>query len=120
VEESVEISTEGKVRLIGLNRPAQRNAVDRHTARLLFQAFKEFNSDEGVHSAVLFGKGGNFCAGYDLKELAVSGDNVAEVLESLAVGDPQEMDNIPAPMVDDAAVVTCMIISQHVCAHIHP
>ena len=99
LEESIETSTEGKVRLIALNRPAHRNAVNRHTARLLFQAFREFNSDKSVHSAVLFGKGGNFCAGYDLKELAATtGDNV-EALES-QLGDPQEMENIPAPMVD--------------------
>lgn len=103
VEESVETWTEEKVRLIALNHPAQRNAVNRHTARLLFQAFKEFNCDKSVHSAVLFGKGGNFCAGYDLKELAASDDNIdMEVLGSQ--GDPQAMENIPAPMVDDFTV----------------
>ena len=101
-EEPVETWTEGKVRLIALNRPAQRNAVNRHTARLLFQAFKEFNSDESVHSAVLFGKGGNFCAGYDLKELATAAsDGNVGALESW--GDPQEMENTPAPMVNDTA-----------------
>ena len=100
VEELVETWTEGKVRLIAINRPAQRNAVNRHTARLLFQAFKEFNSDKSVHLAVLFGKGGNFCAGYDLKELAASDDDM-EVLELRR--DPQEMESVPAPMVDDSA-----------------
>ena len=101
-EEPVETWTEGKVRLITLNRPAQRNAVNRHTASLLFQAFKEFNSDESVHSAVLFGKGGNFCAGYDLKELAAAAsDGNVGALESW--GDPQEMENTPAPMVNDTA-----------------
>ena len=110
VEESVATWTEGKVRLIALNRPTQRNAVNRHTATLLFQAFKEFNSDKSVHSAVLFGKGGNFCAGYDLKELAASDDNV-EVLESQ--GDPQEMESIPAPMVDDPALLQTCDIRTH-------
>ena len=97
-EESVETSTEGKVRLIAINRPAQRNAVNRYTARLLFQAFREFNSDKSVHSAVLFGKGGNFCAGYDLKELAATTGDDVEALEP-QLGDPQEMENIPAPIV---------------------
>ena len=97
VGDPIETGTEGKVRLIGLNRPEQRNAVNRHTARELFEAFREFNRDETVHSAVLYGKGENFCAGYDLKELAGAANQGGELLESL--GDPHDLENNPAPLV---------------------
>jgi enoyl-CoA hydratase len=36
----------------------------------LREAFEAFEADEEAHVAVLHGFGGNFCAGYDLEELA--------------------------------------------------
>ena len=48
------------------DRSEARNAMDRDSARALHDAFLEFEiSDASV--AVLWGKGGNFCAGWDLK-----------------------------------------------------
>ena len=35
-----------------------------------YRAFRLFENDEAYGVAVLSGRGGNFCAGYDLKELA--------------------------------------------------
>ncbi|CAN7999454.1 unnamed protein product, partial [Ixodes hexagonus] len=61
---------QGKVLLIGINRPEKRNCVDSATARQLVQAFQDFDSDDSVNVAVLHGKGGTFCAGYDLGELS--------------------------------------------------
>uniref|UniRef100_A0A8D0GJS0 Uncharacterized protein n=1 Tax=Sphenodon punctatus TaxID=8508 RepID=A0A8D0GJS0_SPHPU len=53
-------------------RPEARNAVNQETAALLLQAFTSFEEDRSLTAAVLYGIGGNFCAGYDLKELAHS------------------------------------------------
>lgn len=69
----VQVETQGPVRVIGINRPDHCNAVNQTTAGQLYQAFKEFDSDPALHAAVLHGLGGNFCAGYDLKELATTG-----------------------------------------------
>lgn len=33
------------------------------------EAFQEFDADHSAKVAVLYGVGGNFCAGYDLKEV---------------------------------------------------
>ncbi|CAL8398322.1 unnamed protein product [Arctogadus glacialis] len=60
----------GSVVAVAINRPQVRNAVDRETARRLLEELKAFDSDDQLSVAVLHGKGGNFCAGYDLKELA--------------------------------------------------
>ena len=68
--DTVLVSTEGAVRVVTINRPHARNAVDRETAGQLFDAFAEFDADDGVGAAVLTGADGTFCAGADLKAVA--------------------------------------------------
>ncbi|XP_044033146.1 enoyl-CoA hydratase domain-containing protein 2, mitochondrial isoform X2 [Siniperca chuatsi] len=60
----------GSVVTVAINRPEVRNAVNQETARHLLKELEAFDSDKDLNVAVLHGKGGNFCAGYDLKELA--------------------------------------------------
>lgn len=67
-----------------LHRPAVRNAVDPGTAELLRQAFAEFEADPDAAVAVLYGEGGTFCAGYDLKSL--SGEGTPAALEEYGPG----------------------------------
>ncbi|HYB71162.1 MAG TPA: crotonase/enoyl-CoA hydratase family protein [Candidatus Bathyarchaeia archaeon] len=55
------------VATIVIDRPEARNAVDGPAARALVEAFQEFERDEGLRVAVLWGAGGVFCAGADLK-----------------------------------------------------
>lgn len=68
------------VTTIIINRPEVRNAVDRPTAEALANAFREFEKDDSARVAVLWGAGGNFCAGADLKAMA-RGENVNRVEE---------------------------------------
>ncbi|XP_044150094.1 carnitinyl-CoA dehydratase-like [Bufo gargarizans] len=60
----------GTILTIGINRPEARNAVNPETASQLVHAFEEFEKDPSLTAAVLHGLGGNFCAGFDLKEVA--------------------------------------------------
>jgi enoyl-CoA hydratase len=62
----------GTVWTIVLDRPSVRNAVDRPTATLLADAFRAFEADAEATAAVLWGAGGTFCAGADLR--AAAGD----------------------------------------------
>jgi enoyl-CoA hydratase len=66
----VRIEKQGPVTTVVLHRPEARNAVDRETADALSAAFVEFERDGEARAAVLFGEGGTFCAGADLKALA--------------------------------------------------
>jgi enoyl-CoA hydratase len=68
--ETVLVEKAGPVTFVTINRPAQRNAVDPPTARLLRQAFADFETDSAAAVAVLSGTGTNFCAGADLKAVA--------------------------------------------------
>ena len=67
---AVRVEKNGPVTTVVLYRPAVRNAVDPATARLLLRAFQEFDADPDAHVAVLYGEGGTFCAGFDLKALS--------------------------------------------------
>lgn len=66
---AVRVEKSGPVTTVVLHRPHVRNAVDAPTARLLAEAFREFDADADAHVAVLYGDGGTFCSGYDLKAL---------------------------------------------------
>ena len=70
---SVLIENEGPVRIISINRPERRNAVDRETGDALYAAFQEFDADDSASVAILTGVDGAFCAGFDLKSLAEGG-----------------------------------------------
>jgi len=60
----------GKVTTIGINRPEKRNCLDAATAQSLSEALDEFENNNDTLVGVLYGIGGNFCSGYDLKEIA--------------------------------------------------
>ncbi|KAM3860788.1 enoyl-CoA hydratase EchA19 [Diretmus argenteus] len=60
----------GSVVTVAINRPEARNAVNQETARRLLEELEAYERDPALNVAVLHGRGGNFCAGYDLKELA--------------------------------------------------
>ena len=66
----VRVDDDGPVRIVTIDRPERRNAVDSVTAARLFEAFAAFDADETSAVAVLTGAGGCFCAGADLKALA--------------------------------------------------
>ena len=69
---TVRYEAEGAVVTVTVDRPEVRNAVDAETAAELAECFRRFGADENLAAAVLTGAGGNFCSGYDLKELAAS------------------------------------------------
>lgn len=71
----------GKVCTIILNRPEMKNAVDKEIAQQLADAFRQFEQDDSLHVAVLWGKGGTFCAGADLKALAETAEKRSNQLE---------------------------------------
>lgn len=72
---SVRVEHKGPVTTVILSRPAVRNAVDRPTAQALAAAFRAFDDDPQASVAVLWGEGGHFCAGADLKAVVRGNGN---------------------------------------------
>ncbi|MCS6885688.1 MAG: crotonase/enoyl-CoA hydratase family protein [Acidobacteriota bacterium] len=77
---SVRVSREGVITIITLDRPQVRNAIDAPTAAALLAAFTEFEADKDARVGILYGAGGTFCSGADLKALA-SGKDVPVLTE---------------------------------------
>jgi enoyl-CoA hydratase len=75
---SVRVARDGHVTTVILDRPGVRNAVDGPAAAALAAAFREFEADDSAHVGVLWGAGGTFCAGADLKALGGPDANVAQ------------------------------------------
>lgn len=75
---SVRIERSGPVWTVVLDRPETRNAVDRDIAERLADAFREFDGDDTAAVAVLWGAGGTFCSGADLKAVAAGDGNRVE------------------------------------------
>lgn len=64
------VDRNGPVTTVIINRPEVRNALDDDALRQLTAAFREFEADDSAKVAVLWGQGGSFCSGGDLKEIA--------------------------------------------------
>lgn len=68
--DTISVRDDGPVRVVTIERPERRNAVDRETAAALAEAFRAFDADDALSVAVLTGAGGTFCAGADLQAVA--------------------------------------------------
>ncbi len=84
--EAVSIQHDGPIRVISIDRPDARNAVDGPTAAALAARFREFEDDNSALVAVLTGAGGIFCAGADLK--AIGTDRTNRVDADMTVDGP--------------------------------
>jgi enoyl-CoA hydratase len=73
--ETVRIERDGPVWTVVLSRPDKRNAVDGPTAAALASAFHAFDAADDAAVAVLWGEGGSYCAGFDLKALGTDTGN---------------------------------------------
>lgn len=77
---SVRVEKKGKVWTVIHSRPEARNAMDPASAEALVEAFTAFDRDPTASVAVLWGEGGAFCAGFDLKFAAsTAGGNLQAV-----------------------------------------
>src|SRR5215468_2649977 len=72
---SVRVERSGPVSTVILDRPEVRNAVNGPTAAALADAFREFDADPNAAVAVLYGAGGTFCAGADLRAVGTADGN---------------------------------------------
>ncbi len=60
----------GRVLVLTLNRPRAKNAISLELAQELAKAFEELDARDDLSCAIIFGAGGTFCAGMDLKGFA--------------------------------------------------
>src|SRR6516165_794521 len=84
---TVRIEKSGPVWTVIHSRSEARNAMDPASADALVGAFQTFDADPEADVAVLWGEGGAFCAGWDLKYAAsLEGDTPLASLDFPADG----------------------------------
>jgi enoyl-CoA hydratase/carnithine racemase len=65
---SLLVEDRGAVRVLTMNRPEKRNALNSELTRGLLEALRATDTDDNVGAVVLTGAGPGFCAGADLAE----------------------------------------------------
>jgi enoyl-CoA hydratase len=66
------VTKSAHITTITLNRPDQKNAIDREMAAMLAAAWQDFRDDDTQYVAILTATGDTFCAGADLKSYAAA------------------------------------------------
>ena len=64
---TVVVEQVGAVLVIAIDRPAQRNAVNRAVSLGIVAALDRLDAEDGLRVGILTGRGTSFCAGMDLK-----------------------------------------------------
>ena len=82
------VEDRGAVRILTMNRPEKRNALNSELTQSLLDALRAADADESVGCIALTGAGPGFCAGADLSEFkdlqaAVAAENRAELTMQL-------------------------------------
>ncbi len=72
---SIRLEQSGEVLTVIMARPERRNAVDGTMSDELARAFEYFEDSNELSAAVLYGDGGTFCAGADLKAIGTPREN---------------------------------------------
>uniref|UniRef100_A0A1B6HK87 Enoyl-CoA hydratase n=1 Tax=Homalodisca liturata TaxID=320908 RepID=A0A1B6HK87_9HEMI len=85
-EKPLIINKLNNVMTIGINRPETCNALNYDTANRLSDAISQLEEDDSVLVGVIHGVAGNFCSGFDLKEIN-NEPNLSEKLTGLRLTD---------------------------------
>jgi enoyl-CoA hydratase len=78
------IENHAGVRILTMNRPEKRNALNHALTQALLDALQAAEADDGVRSVVLAGAGVAFCAGADLSEFKELTPDKAHLVERRA------------------------------------
>ena len=70
VDDSIQLERQGSILTLWLNRPESRNAMSLNMVNAIQQIFAVIADDLSIRAVILRGKGGHFCAGGDIKDMA--------------------------------------------------
>ena len=84
MEEELVVKDRDGVRLLVMNRPDKRNALNTTLTRALLNALEDADDDESIGAIVLTGAGQGFCAGADLAEFKDLTPDRAHLVEARA------------------------------------
>jgi isohexenylglutaconyl-CoA hydratase len=78
-DDSLELTQNGSILTIWLNRPDSRNAMSLNMVKSIMSVFNAIADDHAIRAVVFRGKGSHFCAGGDIKDMAAIRAEAASV-----------------------------------------
>jgi enoyl-CoA hydratase len=88
IDPTLLIERRGRVRILTLNRPKSRNALNPALIGSLRAALGEADADDKTDAVILTGSDPAFCAGVDLREISNLGDDAKISAEGIPTGNP--------------------------------
>ncbi|ENX36770.1 hypothetical protein F889_00020 [Acinetobacter colistiniresistens] len=70
IDDSIQLEQQGGILTLWLNRPESRNAMSLNMVTAIQQVFSQIADDVSIRAVILRGRGGHFCAGGDIKDMA--------------------------------------------------
>ena len=70
---SVELSLEGGLAIVTLNRPERKNAITMAMRIRLWEIFEHIGEDDAIRAVIFTGAGADFCSGMDVTEMGSGG-----------------------------------------------
>ena len=95
--ENILVSTQGRVGLVTLNRPAARNALNAALMTELVDALQAFDADAAIGCMVVTGSDKAFAAGADIKQMATA--SVVEMMDSAMLGAWDALARLHKPLI---------------------
>lgn len=87
---------DGPVAILTLNRPEKRNAINTEMTEELGKVIRQFEDDNLASVGVLYGLGGSFSSGYDIKEFAQT--------DAMLQHDFPNIENKMCPIIDTSGI----------------
>lgn len=101
MESVVELSQQGAVGIITLNRPEQFNCLSMALHEALYEAMDQFEIDSTIRAVLIAANGKHFCTGADLEEISGFRDSDEDIRAFLETGNDtlRKLETSPLPVV---------------------
>ncbi len=97
--ESIQVTRDGEITTITMNRPDKRNALSSEMMRELLYAFKGAGQDRETRAVILAANGPAFSAGHDLSEMVDGDINTYRAVFDLCTELMTAIQSIPQPVI---------------------
>ncbi|HEY0435989.1 MAG TPA: enoyl-CoA hydratase [Phenylobacterium sp.] len=111
----IELTREGPVAVLTLNRPQRRNALSLELMQEMLGCLDEIGRDRAVHAVILAAAGKVFCSGHDLSEMAGRDINEYRRVFDVCTELMTKMQAIPQPVIAEvqgiATAAGCQLVA---------
>src|SRR5450759_2523726 len=112
---NIQISREGSVAIVTLNRPERRNALSLELMLDLIAALEEIGRNSQIRAVILAAAGKVFCSGHDLGEMAGRDINEYRRIFDVCTRLMQTLQGIPQPVIAEvqgvATAAGCQLVA---------